>query len=97
MIFISCVSKLLYIVNRSSSKKEQLKLHRSLLGVKRGGGKNSPMNSPLSNIIAVTVKINILDKVPHTHQILLEDVHKNIVHSFLKLWGGGGGRPKRIL
>ena len=28
-----------------------------------GGGKNSPLNSPLSNIIAVPVKINILDKV----------------------------------
>ena len=29
--------------------KEQLKLHRSLLGVKRGA-KISPLNSPLSNI-----------------------------------------------
>ena len=33
MIFISCFSKLLYIVNISSYKKEQLKLHRSFLGV----------------------------------------------------------------
>ena len=47
------------LIDRSSSKKEQPKLHRSLLGVKGGGGKNSPLNSPLSNIIAVTVKINI--------------------------------------
>ena len=29
-------SKLLNIVNVNSSKKEQLKLHRSLLGMKRG-------------------------------------------------------------
>ena len=72
-------SKLLYIVNRSSSTKEQLKLHRSLLGVKGGGGKNSPLNSHLSNIIAVTVKINILDKVRQTQQIQLENVHKNII------------------
>ena len=47
MIFISCVSKLLYIVNISSYKKEQLKLLRSFLGV-RGGGNNSLLNSPLS-------------------------------------------------
>ena len=75
-------SKLLYIVNRRSSKKEQLKLHRSLLGVKGGGG-NSPMNGPLSNIIAVTVKIKflgqILDKVQQTQHILLENVHTNII------------------
>ena len=32
------VSKLLYIVDISSYKKEQLKLHRSFLGVKAGGG-----------------------------------------------------------
>ena len=38
-----CVSKLLYIVNRSSSKKEQLKLHRYLLNwCERGGGQKQP-------------------------------------------------------
>ena len=42
-------SKLPCIVNINSYKKEQLKLHRSLLGV-RGGGGISPLNSPLSNI-----------------------------------------------
>ena len=45
-------AKLLYKCIRSF-KKEQLKLHQSLLGVKGGGG-----NSPLFNIIAVMVKIN---------------------------------------
>ena len=42
-------SKLPCIVNISSYKKEQFKLHRSLLGV-RGEGGISPLNSPLSNI-----------------------------------------------
>ena len=37
-------SKLLCIVNKSSYEKEQLKLHQSLLGVKGGGGKNSPLS-----------------------------------------------------
>ena len=76
-------SKLKYVVNISSSKKVQLKLHRSLLGVKGGGVKNSPLNSRLSNIIAVTVKINVLGqilvKVRQTQQILLDNVHKNII------------------
>ena len=31
-------------------KMKQLKLHQSLLGVKGGGAKTSPLNSPLSNI-----------------------------------------------
>ena len=35
----------LYKLCKSSYKKEQLKLHQSLLGVK-GGGQNSPLNSP---------------------------------------------------
>ena len=39
------LSKLLCIVNKSSYEKEQLKLHQSLLGVKGGGGKTSPLNS----------------------------------------------------
>ena len=90
-------SKLRYIVNRSSSKKEQFKLHRSLLGVKGGWwGQNSHMNSPFSNIIAVTVKINILDqildKVRQSQQILLENVDKNKIKCcpfFSKTMGGG--------
>ena len=39
MIFISCVFKTtVHRYNISSYKKEQLKLHRSLLGEKGGGG-----------------------------------------------------------
>ena len=39
MIFISCVFKTtVHRYNISSYKKEQLKLHRSHLGVKGGGG-----------------------------------------------------------
>ena len=49
----------LYKLCKSSYKKEQLKLHQSLLGVK-GGGKNSPLNSPRSlQHLAVTLNINI--------------------------------------
>ena len=50
----------LYKLCKSSYKKEQLKLHQSLLGVKGGGGKNSPLNSPRSlQHLAVTLNINI--------------------------------------
>ena len=35
-------SKLLCIVNKSSYKNEELKLHQSLLGVKGGGGPKQP-------------------------------------------------------
>ena len=57
MIFISCVSKLLYIVNISSYKKEQLKLHRSFLGVKGGGvGQKQPSEQPSLQHLAVTEK-----------------------------------------
>ena len=50
----------LYKLCKSSYKKEQLKLHQSLLGVKGGGGKNSPLNSPRSRQhLAVTLNINI--------------------------------------
>ena len=50
----------MYIVDIYSSKNEQLKLHRSLLGVKGGGGKNSALNMPsLQHYIAVTEKVNI--------------------------------------
>ena len=44
-------SKLLCIVNKSSYKKEQLKLHQSLLGVKGGEGKQ-----PSLQHLAVTLK-----------------------------------------
>ena len=47
-------SKQLCIVNIRCYKTEQLKLHRSLLGVKGGGGRQKQpsevLNSPLSNI-----------------------------------------------
>ena len=39
-------SKLLYIINVSSYKKEQLKLHRSFLGVKGAGGGQKTALSP---------------------------------------------------
>ena len=48
-------SKLLCIVNISCYKKEQLKLHRSLLGVKGGGGPKQPSLQHLT----VTLKCNI--------------------------------------
>ena len=48
MIFISCVFKTtVHRYNIRSYKKEQLKLHRSHLGVKGGGGGRH--YSPLSN------------------------------------------------
>ena len=40
----------LYKLCKSSYKKEQLKLHQSLIDVKGEGAQNSPLNSPLSNI-----------------------------------------------
>ena len=49
-LYKNVFSKLLCIVNKSSYEKEQLKLHQSFLGVKGGGGKNSRLDSPLSNI-----------------------------------------------
>ena len=74
-------SKLLCIVNISSYKKEQLKLHQSFLGVKGGGAKTALyMNFSIQHI-AVTLKIiisrpNFLLKVRQTQQILFENVHK---------------------
>ena len=52
------LSKLLYIVNISSYKQEQPKLHRSFLGVKREGAKQ-PFEQPSLQNLAVTVAINI--------------------------------------
>ena len=58
-------SKLLCIVNIiiSSYKKEQLKLHRSLLCVKGGGVQKQPSEEPSLQHLAVTVKINILGQI----------------------------------
>ena len=58
MIFISCVSKLLYIVNISSYKKEQLKLHPSLLGVREAGegGQKQLSEQPSFQHLAVKEK-----------------------------------------
>ena len=48
MIFILCVFKTtVHHYNISSYKKEQLKLHRSLLGVKGGGGGHKAL-SPIT-------------------------------------------------
>ena len=56
MIFISCVFKIVYIVNiLVSSYKKILKLHRSCLGVKGGGAKQLSVQH-----LAVTVIIRIL-------------------------------------
>ena len=50
----------LYKLCKSSYKKEQLKLHQSLLGVKGEGGQKQPLNSPRSlQHLAVTLNINI--------------------------------------
>ena len=49
-------SKLLCIDDISSYKKEQLKLHRSLLSVKEGA-KNSPLTSPLSLTFSCNAKM----------------------------------------
>ena len=51
MIFISCVFKTtVHRYNISSYKKEQLKLHRSHLGVKGGGGGITALSPQLSCI-----------------------------------------------
>ena len=53
--------KLLCFVNISCYKKDQLKLHRSLLGVKRGGGRGQkqPYEQPSLQHLTVTLKCNI--------------------------------------
>ena len=49
MIFISCVFKTtVHRYNIGRYKKEQLKLHRSLLGVKGGGGGITALSPTLS-------------------------------------------------
>ena len=90
-------SKLLCIVNLSCSKKEQLKWHRSLLGVK-GGGAKQPSEQPSLQHLTVTLKCNVLDQIlvksTTNSTKLLKNVHKNIINIlsifFLKLLGGGG-------
>ena len=57
-------SKLLCIINISCYKKEQLKLHRPLLGVKGGGeGPKKPSEQPSLQHLTVTLKCNILDQI----------------------------------
>ena len=58
MILINCVFKLPCIVDISSYKKEQLKLHGSLLGVKGGGGSASEQSS--LQHLAVMIKLIVL-------------------------------------
>ena len=90
-------SKLLCIVNISSHKKEQLKLHRSLLGVKGGGGQKQPSEQPSLQHLAVTLKINICRpncSLRQAQQILFE-MCINIVHFSSKTWGGGKNNPVR--
>ena len=86
-------SKLLCIVNISRCKK-QLKLHRSLLGVKGGGGWSK---QPSLQHLAVTIKIKFLGHIfvrsTTSQQILFDNVDKNTIQIlsifFLKLGGGG--------
>ena len=91
-------SKQLCIVNIRCYKIEQLKLHRSLLDVKGGGGQKQPSEQPSFQHLTVTLKCNILFtkfklKIRQTQQTHLKNVHKNIINilpiSFLKLRGGG--------
>ena len=95
MILISCVFKTtVHRYNITSYKKVQLKLHRSLLGVKGGGipaifptlgcnGKNQYFRPNL--VISATFSTNNL--------ILHTTYNKYIVNFFLKLLGWG---PKII-
>ena len=52
-------SKIPCIVNIRNYKKEQFKLHRSLLGVKGGGENQTSSEEPCLQHFAVMVKINI--------------------------------------
>ena len=85
--------KLLCIVNKSSYKKEQLKLHQSLLGVKGGGGQKQPSEQPCLQHLAETLKINICK--PNVN-LKYDNLNKyfskmyiNIVHFFSKTLEGG--------
>ena len=89
--------KLLCIVNISCYKKEELKLHRSLLGVKGGGQKQ-----PSLQHLTVTLKYNIFDQIlvksttnsTNTLGKCTLKYNKYIVHFLSKTLGGG---PKIIL
>ena len=56
MVFVNCLSKLLCIVNISSYKKEQLKLHGSHFGVKGGGGIKRAFCTALSPTFSCNAK-----------------------------------------
>ena len=57
MIFIGCVFKT--TVHKYSYKKEQFMLHRSLLGVKGGGGEGGIQSSEQPSLKHLAVVINI--------------------------------------
>ena len=73
-------SKLLCIVNISCYKKEQLKLHRSLLGVK--GGSKTALGTALSPTFNCNAKLIFLDQISGKSTTdstkLLENEHKSI-------------------
>ena len=70
----------------SSCKKEQLKLHRSLIGVKGGGGATikQPSDQPSLQHLAVKLKINFLGQIlvqnTTSQQILFENVCKHTIN-----------------
>ena len=90
-------SKLLCIVNIRCYKIEQLKLHRSLLGVKGGGQKRPPEQPSPQHLTVITLKCNIFFyqiklKARQTQQTHLENVYKNVINIlpiFFKTSGGG--------
>ena len=99
MIFISCVFKTtVHRYNISSYKKEQLKLHRSHLGVKGKG-----ITALSLQHLAVKVKINILGQIfvksatnSTNNLILYPTYNKYIDHFFSKtLWAGAENNPVR--
>ena len=85
------------IVNISSYEKEQLKLHRSLVGVKGGGGQKQPSEQPSLQYLAVTLKSiflgHILVESTTNSTNTLGKCTTNVINilsiSFLKLWGMG--------
>ena len=93
LCFQNYCASLIYVV----IKIEQLKLRRSLPGVK-GGGQIQPSEQPSPQHLTVTLKCNIfylilVKSIRQTKQTHLENVHKNIINilpiSFLKLRGAG--------
>ena len=92
-------SKLLCIVIISCYKKEQLKLHRSLLGVK-GGGAKQPSEQPSLQHLTVTPKCNIFGpnlvksttNSTNTLQKCTYKYNKYIIHFFSESLSGGWGK-----